>query len=147
MHPIIASVFLYYKYYPLIYVFVCAYHVYNYYEYTKVITHFIKLTLGGKKASKPKEEDYEWIFIEEELLEDEDMFFDLHMMVLVTEPELTTDIEGETDTNYTNVDFVEIITVEIITGVDGEEDIMEVDLKVIEDMEEVGHGDDDLHHY
>lgn len=102
MHPLITSIFLYYKYYPLIYAFVCVYHVYSYYEYTKVISHFIKLTMGKKVLLKPKEEDYEWILIEEDILEDDDMFFDLHMMVLVIEPE-TTDIKGEKI-----IEFVEI---------------------------------------
>ena len=57
-----------------------------------------------KKQEIPKEEDYEWIYIEEELLEDDDMYFDLNMMVLITEPE-TTEIEGERETY---IDFVEI---------------------------------------
>lgn len=106
MHPIVTSIYLYYQYYPLIYGFVCAYHVYNYYEYTKVITHYIKLTMGSKKEVELREEDYEWIFIEEELLEDDDRYFDLNMMVLVTEPEITTSIEGEDDTP--NIEFIEI---------------------------------------
>ena len=107
MHPVVTSIYLYYQYYPVIYGFVCAYHVYNYYEYTKVITHFVKLMAGKKKKPEPREEDYEWIFIEEDLLEDDDSYFDLNMMVLVTEPE-TTNIEGEAGMDNSTIEFVEI---------------------------------------
>jgi len=71
MHPVITSIYLYYQYYPVIYSIVCVYHVYNYYEYTKVITHYIKLMISKKKKVEPKEEDYEWIYIEETLLDNE----------------------------------------------------------------------------
>ena len=60
---------------------------------------------GKKKKPEPKEEDYEWIFIEEDLLEDDESYFDLNMMVLVTEPDTTT-LEGEPDN--TTIEFVEI---------------------------------------
>ena len=71
MYSIIASILMYYKYYPIIYVIVCTYHVYNYYEYAKVIAHYIKI-LSGKKEyiNIPKEEDYEWIMIEDDLLKE-----------------------------------------------------------------------------
>lgn len=74
MHVFVSSVLFYYKYYPLIYVFVCAYHVYSYYEYTKVISHFIKLMIGKKKLNIPIEQDYEWVFIDENLLELEEQY-------------------------------------------------------------------------
>jgi hypothetical protein len=106
-HPVVTSILVYYKYYPIIYAFVCAYHIYGYYEYTKVINHFIKLMIGKRKPPIPKEQDYEWIFIEEEILDDDDTYFDLNMMIMITEPEpTTTDIEGEEPT--TDYDFVEI---------------------------------------
>ena len=104
-HPIVTSILVYYKYYPVIYMFVCCYHVYNYYEYSKVIAHYIKLMAGGKKPIIPKEEDYEWIFIEEDILDDDDVYFDLNMVIMVTEPETISEKEGETTTEY---DFVEI---------------------------------------
>lgn len=106
-HPIITSALIYYKYYPIIYIFVCAYHAYGYYEYTKVLSHFIKLIRGGKKPPIPIEQDYEWIYIQEEILDDDETFFDLNMMVMVTEPDsIDTRIAGETITDDYN--FVEI---------------------------------------
>lgn len=109
IHPIAKSIFMYYKFYPMIYLFVCAYHVYNYYEYTKVIAHYIKLISGKREPPNPKEEDYEWVMIEEEILDDDDIYFDLHMMVLITDPEpgtpeVTLPIEGE----VTDIDFIDI---------------------------------------
>lgn len=103
-HPIVTSVLLYYKYYPFIYAFVCAYHAYNYYEYSKVIAHYIKLMRGKQEPIIPKEEDYEWLFIDEEILDDDASYFDLHMMVMLTEPTESTEVEGEPET----IDFMEI---------------------------------------
>lgn len=108
MHPIAKSILIYYKFYPVIYIFVCAYHVYSYYEYTKVIAHYFQIIRGKNKREKPVEEDYEWIFIEEDILDDDDIYFDLHMMVLVTESEpMPTQIEGETE-GEPDIDFVDI---------------------------------------
>ena len=105
-HPIVKSLLIYYKYYPLIYAFVCAYHAYNYYEYSKVITHYIQLIRGKKEPPKPVEKDYEWLFIEEDILDEDTEYFDLNMMIMVTEPEpATTDIEGELSKE---IDYFEI---------------------------------------
>jgi len=71
MHPIIYTL-SYFKFYPAIYAIVSMYHVYNYYEYAKVMTYYAKLLIMGKGSlESPKEEFYEWIYIEEELLEEE----------------------------------------------------------------------------
>lgn len=107
MHPVINYALLYYKYYPIIYVIVCAYHVYNYYEYARVISHYVTL-MTKKEIPEPKEEDYEWVFIEEDILDDDDVYFDLNMMVMVTEPDetiQTTDVEGE---RSMDIDFYEV---------------------------------------
>ena len=109
LHPIAESILIYYRFYPIIYLIVCAYHVYSYYEYTKVLAHYFQLIRGKKDRDKPVEEDYEWIFIEEEILDDDEVYFDLHMMVLVTETEpMPTQIEGEGEISQTEIDFVEI---------------------------------------
>ena len=113
IHPIVSSILMYYKYYPMIYLFVCAYHAYNYYEYSKVIAHYIKIVAGKRDPPEPKEEDYEWIFIEEDILDDDDVYFDLNMVIMVSEPEPKythtigngTIIEGEPEHDY---NFVEI---------------------------------------
>ena len=121
--PLINTLSFYYKFYPLIYGIVCAYHVYNYYEHVKVITHYLQL-LRYKKLNEdmPKEEDYEWIFIEEELLEDDDTHFDLNMMILITEPDViieetttnSTEREGETsDIDEESMNTVKLVEIPI----------------------------------
>ena len=114
MHPVINYALLYYKYYPIIYLVVCTYHVYSYYEYAKVISYYISL-ITAKKIDEPKEEDYEWVYIEENILDDDQVYFDLNMMVMVTEPDnahhntndtiRTSEVEGEPGMN---IDFYEI---------------------------------------
>lgn len=106
IHPLAEAVLVYYKFYPLIYLVVSAYHLYGYYEYGKVIAHYLKLASGKKPPPDPKEEDYEWIVIEDEILDNEEGYFDLHMFVMVNEPEpTTTDIEGEPSYECDTVDI------------------------------------------
>ena len=103
-HPITKSILSYYKYYPVIYVGVCAYHAYGYYEHAKAISEYIGLIKKRKNKSDPREQDYEWVTIEEEILDDDDVYFDLNMIIMTTEPE---DIEaGGERTN--EIDFIDI---------------------------------------